>query len=405
MFSRKSLAAVAAAASLAFGGVALANTPATGSDQLTLNPVLLAAEGDAPLMGWLKKVGVGQPLADAGFNIYGHIAGSYLYNASAPDSGPAGRVFDAESNEDVLNAIRLVITRGIDASKGFDIGGTIEMNFGRDMRFIHSNGIMDAGEDTAVQFDLTQAYLEFGFPVGDKPLTFKAGKFATLLGWEVIDQTANTFYTHSFSFGYAISFTHTGVLASYPILDNLSVTAGITRGWEQSTDDANDSIDLLGQVKWGAADNLTLYFNCSVGPQQADNNHDYRWLINVIAEYTGVENWKFVADTVFAWESDAGIAGDDATWYGIVLYGVYDMNQYLSLAGRIEWFSDPDGARGFDTDVFGFTAGATFTPFPEENVASRIKIRPEVRLDLASDDVFNGDDSQITFAIDAFFNY
>src|SRR5205814_3292716 len=131
--------------------------------------------------------------------------------------------------------------------------------------FIHANGLNFYGGNNPQlspdeQFDLTQAYVQVNLPIGNG-LLLTGGKFVTLLGYEVINPTGDPLYSHSYLFGFAIPFTHTGVLAAYPITDKLTVTAGITRGWEQALKDNNDSIDGIGQIKWVASDKLTLFVN------------------------------------------------------------------------------------------------------------------------------------------------
>ena len=72
-------------------------------------------------------------------------------------------------------------------------------------------------------------------PLRDISLSVARGEFVTLIGQEVIDPRGNAFYSHSFQFGYAIPFFHTGVEVFWVPSDQLSVMVGITRGWEQSS--------------------------------------------------------------------------------------------------------------------------------------------------------------------------
>src|SRR5436309_1397363 len=55
----------------------------------------------------------------------------------------------------------------------------------------------------------------------------KAGKFVTLLGSEVIEAPSNFNYSRSFLFGFAIPFTHTGVLFTPPLGDKFAATVGV----------------------------------------------------------------------------------------------------------------------------------------------------------------------------------
>src|SRR5206468_3399907 len=127
--------------------------------------------------------------------------------------------------------------RTVDPSKGkFDVGGRVEWIYGKDADFIHSNGLFDwynGPESPEDQFDLTQAYVDLAIPVG-RGLKVRAGKMVTHMGFETINPTTNPLYSHSYLFGYAIPFTHTGVMAFYTLSDSVSVMGGFSRGWEQS---------------------------------------------------------------------------------------------------------------------------------------------------------------------------
>ena len=62
------------------------------------------------------------------------------------------------------------------------------------------------------------------------------------------------FYTHSYAFGFGEPFTMTGVTGSYTFADPVSgqstmITAGFTRGWNQSTYDNNGDLDGVFQLK------------------------------------------------------------------------------------------------------------------------------------------------------------
>src|SRR5207248_2019887 len=102
-------------------------------------------------------------------------------------------------------------------------------------------------------------YLDFFLPVGNG-LNIRVGKFVTLLGQEVINPTGNALYSHSYLFGFAIPFTHTGAYATYSFSDAVTVDFGISRGWEQGFEQNSGN---HGQdANWyGVAGYLTYNFN------------------------------------------------------------------------------------------------------------------------------------------------
>src|SRR5262249_23633112 len=153
---------------------------------------------------------------DLNLNIFGYVEASYTYSASSPPNNIiTGRVFDFEHEDPTLNQLDLTVQRTVDPSKGkFDVGFTVETLYGADSRVIHSNGMDMYGPGSFEpnpnnQFDFEQIYADFAVPVGNG-LLIRAGKFATLMGYETINPTTNPLYSHSYLFGFAIPFTQTG---------------------------------------------------------------------------------------------------------------------------------------------------------------------------------------------------
>ncbi len=441
---RKGLVGVAAAA-LVFGSTAWADSsmPRSSPDNSgasaavdsalfsyqpvmadSVQPAAPAAPDRAPLMAGLDKVGAGQWLDKAHLNIYGYVETGYLYdttvphNLTPPKSTPGNLIqFPGDyKNQFMLNQVDLSIERKVDASKEqFDVGFKIEGIYGRDAFYTHSNGVLDSTNkhggvgDGENQLDLEQAYLTFAIPVGSG-LTIQAGKFASLMGFEYINPTQNIFYTHSYEFSFGIPFTQTGILASYSPTDKLSVTAGFTRGWNQTLYDNNGAIDFLGQVIYTATDKLTLTGNVSIGPQSTlpygpgDNGH--YWLVpEAIGTYNVSDQLSVDADMLY------GLANSYATWFGVAGYADYKFNKYLAANGRIEFYHDgrhftTGVATPSDVNYWEFTLGGAVTPLPDNVWFNSLTIRPEIRLDLADNGVFDGSKfSELNFAIDAYWKF
>ena len=401
--------AVTVAAGMTIGVGAQAQTAEEQPPNVAGTPMPDAVEPPPPrrpLMSLLDEAGVGQSLDDARIDIFGHVEGSYTYNFNDPAGDiNIGRVFDFEHDELTLNQIDLTIERTVDAAKKkWDVGGRIEWIYGGDAGLIHSNGLFDwydGPRDPENQFDLNQAYVDVTVPVGNG-LRLRAGKFVTLLGYEVINPTGNALYSHSYLFGFAIPFTHTGVLATYSLNDKITLNGGITRGWEQSLEDNNDAIDFLGGVNWAINDKFTLFFSDSFGPQQADDNNNLRNVFDFCLYYTATEQLSLGLNGVYGFEQDVPGIGD-ADWFGTALYAHLKLNKRYTVNARLEWFNDDDGSRGFGMSVYEATLGLAIVPFPDHALGSNLKIRPEIRYDYAEDDLFDGgtEQGQFTAAIDA----
>ena len=382
-------------------------------------PVTSEAEAEAkvespprPLMSLLRNTGIGDTLEEAKINIFGHIEGSWTHNFSSGDRFVVGRVFDLENDDLTLNQLDLTIERPVVVGPDqWDIGGRVEWIWGGDARLMHSVGLFDYygfddGPDN--QFDLNQAYIDVNVPVG-KGLRLRAGKFVTLLGYEVINPTGNPLYSHSYLFGYAIPFTHTGLLATYQATDKLAVNAGITRGWDTALEDNNDTVDFLGGLTYTVSDRTTLTANLVTGPDQPGDNGNWRSVLDLILSTTVSENLTVAVNGDYGYEADSdfSVSGSDAQWFGLAGYLSQKLNDQCTLNGRLEYFNDQDGARigGTSTSWYEATLGVALKPMPDHDFGQNLVIRPEVRFDYAEDPVFNGDYNQFTFGIDAYFTF
>jgi hypothetical protein len=422
MFHRKSAALVAASALLACAGIVRAAEPQgavmpTGSGLSLDRPLHLddTTPPDTSLMGLANKLGVDKSLSQYGLTIGGYVEGSVTYNTRDVRFN-TGRVFDFENEDPTLNQLVLFIDKPVDTkSKAFNIGGHIEMMWGADARLIHANGIFDhygVGDGPNNQFDPTQFYVDLFFPVGNG-LTVRAGKFVTLLGQEVINPTGNLLYSHSYLFGFAIPFTHTGVYGTYSINDEVTIDLGVSRGWEQGFEDNNhDSIDVFGRVTLNMNEKTgtKLFVTGIGGPEQAGDSGDYRYVLDVIFTTKVSDQLTLTLNGDWGYEGHAGNDGSSAQWYGVAAYASYVLKKDLvNLNIRGEWFDDADGARGLGTlgSVYEATVGLDFTPFASNNNWKSLHIRPEIRYDYSSGPFF-GDGTkhdQWTMAVDAVFGF
>ncbi len=410
MLNRKVLASAAATALLVCTG---------HFAQADFNqPLTLQASADKPLMVGLDRIGLGAPLRNAGLTVGGLAETSWtISDSSPPDNNITGRIFDFDNQYLTLNQIDLFIERTVDPAKGqFDVGGRFEMIYGADARGIHSLGLFDyygyynvpSADDANSphnQLDIVQAYVDFAVPVGNG-LKICAGKFVTHMGYEVINPSGNALYSHSYLFGYAIPFTHTGVMATYTLSPQFSIMGGISRGWDTSLEDDNDTIDTLGQFVWTIDDRATFYVNLVTGPDQPGDNDNWRTVVDLIYTRKLSKELSMAVNGDYGYQTNAN-GGSDAQWYGTAGYLTYTINDQFSTTGRLEWFNDQDGYRGLGTNVYEATLGLAIKPFAADAIGQNLVIRPEVRFDYADDRTFDGgtDRTQATFGIDAFFTF
>jgi hypothetical protein len=410
----KRAAVVLAAAVVSWGTTIWAADPPAPrpAERVPTPPTAVTATPRRPLMQLLEDAGVAKTLDDWHLTIGGHIEVSWTYNFEDPDSDVnPGRVFDFEHNDPTMNQLSLFIERKVDpAKKNFDVGGKVEGIFGSDAGLIHANGLTDwydSPRDPENQLDLTQLYVDVAIPVGNG-LLLRVGKFVTLLNQEVIDPEGNALFSHSFLFAFSAPFTQTGILASYNLTDEWSISFGVTRGWDQAFEDNNDAVDLLGQVKWAMSKDTTVLLNISAGPQRTDNDDDWRWVFDLVASHTVSDQLALAVNADVGWDENAGLDGDDGFFGGVALYAGYKLTDMFGLNGRLEWFRDDNGARtGLELNLYEVTVGVNIKPLPKDRWGQYLQIRPEIRWDISDEDVFNSfdDDNQLTFGVDAIYAY
>lgn len=416
MFYRKDAVSMAVVALLASSGFAMADTTQVKTSALSLDPSVINADVDAapstPLMMGLDKIGMAKPLTNLGLNIYGWVEAGYTLNLRQQQGDTPIRPgpFTQEIGNHVeLNQVDLRIEKLVD-SKKWDVGGLVDVMFGTDANFIHSNGIeiQTPGDNPGEvpQVDLVQAYVDVNAPVGNG-LKIRVGKFATLLGTETIDPRGNAFYSHSYLFS-LIPFTQTGVLGFYQLNDQWSFVAGMTRGWDQATEDNNGAVDALGQVGYTMSKQIQFYLNLSVGPQDTGDTSHYRTTIDPIAVWQVSDKLKLNAEGLYTYDggyngfAPAGFSHAYGDTYGVALYGSYAINDYLTANARAEWahgyLGSFDGISAGTFNGFNFsvptlnvaeiTLGVTIKPMPKDPIGQNLMLRPEVRYDVSEDHLY-----------------
>jgi hypothetical protein len=420
MLHRKGAALVAASALLACAGLVKAAEPQAqsaipaGSGMTLDKPVYLADTGpaDTSIMGLMDKAGWNKTMGDYGLTIGGWVEGSWTYNARNVQVNP-GRVFDFETQDLTLNQLVIYVEKPIDFSKKEGtIGGRMEWMWGADARLIHSNGLFDhygVNDGPENQFDLTQAYIDVYLGNG---LNIRVGKFVTLMGAETINPNSNAFYSHSYLFGFAIPFTHTGGYLTWVANDAWTFDLGVSRGWEQSLEDNNGcAIDVFGRATWtiNPKTGTKLLVTGIGGPERAGNTSDYRYVLDAVFMTNIGDNLMLSVNGDLGYEQSAGTDGDDAWWYGVAVYAGYKVSDMITINARGEWFEDPDGARGLGTtgSVYEVTLGLDIHPLASNKNFASLRIRPEIRYDYSEDAFFAGGQKhdQWTAGIDAIFGF
>jgi len=237
--------------------------------------------------------------------------------------------------------------------------------------------------------ELTQAYDSYVLPLGSG-LKVDFGKFVTHLGYELIDGNDgyNDNATRSFTFGYTIPFTHTGLRASYRFSGRVSAMLMEVNGWDNVVDN-NKSKSIGAHVAVTPVDPLSLYANMIYGPEASGNNSDNTMVMNFLGAYT-IGKAKIGADFVYGSLDNGAVNAETneaeaAAWMGIAGYLRYSVADWFAISFRGEQLSDDDGIRTAYGKELKLTS---LTLTPEFRAADNFVFRMDFRMDSANEKVF-----------------
>jgi putative OmpL-like beta-barrel porin-2 len=366
------------------------------------------------LMGLLKDTSLGHGLESSGVQIYGWIQQGFAGNADSPrDRVNFGANFDWRSNDYRLNQVYVVLENMLEHEDTFNLGYRVDFLAGHDAPFFVANGLLsdftgfDASSGVGVDgpksfrevnrvgIDFPQFYVEAHFPRVLTPggIDVRVGKFYTLMGRDVYPAVDTDFYSRGYENVYATPFTHTGGMVTWHATPALDVLAGVVLGWDVFKDN-NDMVSFHGGVIWNSSDKRYNWTTAWItGPEQPDDNHDYRTLITsyLTAKLGPGDAWVVSGGWHLGYESNGAVdaqtgARKDAKWYGTTIDVFYSVDPKLRLGTRAEWFRDEQGTRtaqlgrpGFAASFFELTMGVTYKP------DRSVSIRPELRFDYSPD--------------------
>ncbi len=292
--------------------------------------------------------------------------------------------FNDRSSELQLNQLNIFLQKNVDlAASSWSVGGRIDLMYGSDSRFTQAVGWdknLTHQQQTSSLYDLAipQAYLEVYAPLG-KGVTAKIGHFYTILGQEVVTAPNNFFYSHAYSMQYGEPFTHSGILFSYPLNDNFTLSSGVVSGWDNFIANG-ESGNYLGGVSWtndAATDTVSMSIISG-----ATNNQgiDQRTLTSLIVSHSFTNKLRYVFQHDFAYQFQGSQYKKNVYWYSLGHYLFFDLTDSITIGLRGEWFRDDNGTRlniGIPGSYYEVTAGINWKP------NNWFSVRPELRYDQA----------------------
>lgn len=207
------------------------------------------------------------------------------------------------------------------------------------------------------------------------------GKWATHVGYELVDAYLNRNYSMSYMFSYG-PFFHTGIKAEYTA-GNFGFMLGVANPTDNVTASFGKKM-VLGQISGSSGDGkLKAYLNYQGGKDMAKNSINQVDLV-----VTGTLSDKFSIGyngTMQSVKLDGKSNGD--SWWGSAIYLNVDPSSVFGLTLRGEYFDDKkavsglSGVTGVGTSVFEGTLSGNIR-------IDNLTIIPEFRLDNSKEAIF-----------------
>ena len=245
------------------------------------------------------------------------------------------------------------------------VDGVLDLGFGRraDEFSYNDNGTLAA---------IKQLYVSFA---PSAKVKFTMGKWATHVGYELLDAYLNRNYSMDYMFSYG-PFFHTGLKADIAVNSNFQFMLGVANPSDMSTASFAKKF-FLGQIHVvSTSGKIGGYLNYVGGKGMDDvtsNQFD--------AVITGSISSKFSVGYNGTVKTLKPSGGTSQSWWGSALYLNYDPSSAFGLTARGEYFGDKKGVAGFGTNIIDLTLSGNIH-------IDNLTIIPELRLDNSKDAIF-----------------
>jgi hypothetical protein len=399
--------------SIPFLSLLLAFSFAHAQESKGLSPGWLSLDGSVGVLD--KNVADAKaPLEKAvGIGISGFLDTSYTWSSNRPGSGSmrdiSGRYFDQDHNDLVFNLFNLTLEK---PEKDFGVGFKLVADFGRTAELLREATLWGSRLQDEPSVELREAFVTYTIPVG-AGLQVKGGKFVTLMGTEVIPAPGapNPNISRSFLFNFAIPFTHTGVLFSYPVTSMFTLMGGPVTGWDNPRDN-NHSPSFHGGFTFTPADVFSFTASTMIGPEQRHRTGRNRITTSGVATIKPASALTLLLEYTHGHEDKVTASLRDATWHGFAGIASYDWTDRFNTALRGEFFKDSDGAR-LGGNIPGTHRDATVgevTLTGAYKFTEKLLGRVELRQDWADEKMFQkgntgSDKNQTTLALQLIYTF
>ena len=233
--------------------------------------------------------------------------------------------------------------------------GTVDLGVGKRADEFSYN---DRGLATAVK----QAYISYA---PNSVIKFTVGKWATHIGYELLDAYSNRNYSMSYGFSYG-PFFHTGLRADISLGGKTAMMIGVAEPTDITSSKVEGKMAIAQLSTASCDDKLKAFLNYQGGKDKSQ--------FDVVLNAAITDQFGFNYDGTVC-----NLAGTN--WSSNAVYFNYDPSTKVGFALRSELFNDSKGAAGVGTSIFQNTLSVNFH-------LNKFTIIPELRLDNANDKVF-----------------
>jgi hypothetical protein len=346
------------------------NAPLLADDKTDPDPGGVIAELTA------KNTRAWAGLQDSNWTVGGWGTTGINYNSDDPHDNSNGPISMTDRNGELnLYQLDLFVEKVLAKQQRWEVGGRFDFMFGTDSRYTQASGHWDTkilGSNSYYNIALPQAYLEVFAPIGNG-LSAKFGHFYSIIGYESVPSSPNFFASHTYSFK-SSPFTTTGALLNFALDEEWNLNFGAVTGPDNFDRDLGAWSQMSG-ISWT---NIEMGTSLSFSILQGDI---YQYQPSNQVYYSAIfqqnlGKWHYVL------QHDRGtlahaVNDQTASWYSIVNYLTYQINEIWGVGMRGEWFRDQNGIRygNGEAGYYDVTAGLNWKP------KQWLLLRPEFRYD------------------------
>ncbi len=272
------------------------------------------------------------------------------------------------------------------------VGATVDLGYGRRAEeFSYNDGNDNSGNGSVKNGFLSLSAIKQAFvtyaPASNVKLT--AGKFATHVGYELLDAPLNRNYSMSYMFTNG-PFFHQGLKADITA-GKFGFMVGVTNYTDQTT--ATTTVkNLIAQVSAATANGkLKAYINYSGfgGSNKGENPSGLQALSQFDAVVLATVTDKFNLGYNGTIQSRKPITGSSGSWFGNAVYLNFDPTATIGLTLRSEYISDDKKVYFGTENIFANTLSLNAKVGP-------LTFIPEIRYETAQAGIFEKKDGSAT---------